>query len=144
MAAFQIWTETKFCEERHIAMRRRDRISLHASKKINTVNIYSASTCHLRIVRTRGSPFSLRLRSFSCRLLSVFFSSVDTSEFSDDRPIMGPMKLVQSLNNAYDGILGTSVFPPSKTESKAYQQVKAPKPFTKRAASDLTRPYMYR
>lgn len=74
-------------------------------RKMNIENMYSASTCYLWTVRTRGSPFSLRLRSFSCRLLNVLFSVVDAFvESSDDRPIMGLMKLLQILNAAYDGI----------------------------------------
>lgn len=73
--------------------------------------------CHLRTVRTRGSPFSLRLRSFSCRLLT--FSLADTSvELSDVRPIMGAIKLLQILNTAYDGILSSSTLAQEKAGVK--------------------------
>lgn len=129
-----------------ITMYGRDHMNLHAPREERwTQNIYSASTCHFRTVRTRGSPFSLRLRSFSCRLLSVLFSPVDSSELLlfDEKPIMGAMKLLHILNAAYDGILGPISFGSGKNGSIAYQEVKVPNPFTERTASDLTRPYMH-
>ena len=65
-------------------------------------------------MRTRGSPRSLRLRSFSCRLLVVSFAPGSSDAASEDvaaeRPrTMGEMTPLQSLNTAYRGICRVGV-----------------------------------
>lgn len=70
----------------------------------------SAAAQFLDWTRTLGSPRSLRLRSFSCRLLTVSFASVPASASADapepprPKPSIGDITELQSLKTAYSGI----------------------------------------
>ena len=104
--------------------------------------------------RTRGSPRSLRLRSFSCRLLTVSFASVPASASASapapprPKPSKGDTTELHSLNTAYSGIWHTtqvlSTPAQSVTETTTargtHDEIQPPHPVTKRAAADLAGP----
>ena len=66
------------------------------------------------LARTRGSPRSLRLRSFSCRLLRISFPasaspSADAEEPPERPRKYGEMTPLQSLKTAYKGICDNKI-----------------------------------
>ena len=110
--------------------------------------------------RTRGSPRSLRLRSFSCRLLRISFPasaspSADAEEPPERPRKYGEMTPLQSLKTAYSGICErtrhttmTSAHVVSKRSCctpkdggrETHDEIQPPHPRPKRAAADLARP----